>query len=190
MACLANLGLTCFNIFMNLVVGLGNPGDKYANTRHNAGFMFVDWWAREEMIEFSRSSTGILEQAWLWERSVAIIKPLTFVNQSGVGIKEVLKKFPELHPDQIIVIHDDVDLSLGEYRLQKNRGSAGHNGVKSINDALATQDYTRIRLGIGSTPEHFSTESYVLGAFAPDEIDKLESAFPHVRDELLSFLKN
>lgn len=134
---------------MKLIVGLGNPGEKYASTRHNIGFMVIDHLSRE---------LGIAAATWAEEEKhqalvarfgdVLLIKPLTFVNNSGASVKGLVN-FYKLNPSDVWVIHDDLDLPLGKIRIRQKGGTAGHNGVASIINALKSDAFVRFRLGTG-----------------------------------------
>lgn len=128
---------------IKLIVGLGNPGKKYENNRHNLGFKFVDF----------------LQDKFPNHK---YLKPQDFMNNSGLSVAKEAK-FYKINPDEIFVVHDDLDIEVGEYRLQFDRGSAGHNGIKSIVEHLNTQAFWRLRLGIGRpTDTNILPEDYVL----------------------------
>jgi len=145
---------------MFLIVGLGNPGKKYELTRHNLGFRVLDLlgadWEEKYQSQFLKLDDVILA------------KPQTFMNNSGGAVQEIMKFYPEA---TLVVVHDDLDFPLGAIRIQKNASAAGHNGVRSIMEALGTQDFIRIRLGIDN-PEirgHVPGEDFVLQKFTPPE---------------------
>ncbi len=134
---------------MKLVVGLGNPGREYENTRHNVGFLVVDHLARELGIgpvvwENSQKHKALITKIG----DVLLVKPITFVNQSGLAVKSLVA-FYKLKPTDVWVIHDDIDLPLGKIRIREKGGSAGHNGVASIMNNLKSDQFVRFRLGIG-----------------------------------------
>lgn len=153
---------------MYLIVGLGNPGTKYEHTRHNLGFMVLDLLAGSANWE-SKYDSQLLKLS-----DVILAKPQTFMNNSGQAVAEIRKFYPA--PDeQIIVVHDELDLPLGSIKIQKNISGAGHNGVQSIIDELGTQDFIRVRLGMNN-PElrgQIPGEAYVLQPFKPEEEDIL-----------------
>ncbi len=175
---------------MKLVVGLGNLGKTYLNNRHNAGFLFVDWLASDWQLVWSKKAKWQANWAKGQEAGTTtlLLKPQTYMNQSGQAVLAVMTE-KGLSNEDLVVVHDDLDIPLGEYRLQINRGSAGHKGVESIVACLGNQDFTRIRLGIGRPVEKINTESYVLGDFSRVEKKKLEATFIHVRDQLIPILK-
>ncbi len=135
---------------MTMIAGLGNPGAKYDGTRHNAGFETLDILAKENDFPLFSSpgrakfeaSEGIIDG-----RKTVLVKPLTFMNLSGIGVREALAKFGR-DDCRLILVHDDIDISLGEIRVSKNRGPGGHNGVASVIKELGTKNFTRVRIGI------------------------------------------
>jgi PTH1 family peptidyl-tRNA hydrolase len=161
---------------MTLFVGLGNPGSKYENTRHNIGFRVID-----KLVDDSKardiskiSFEGILYRS----SSTLFLKPTTFMNLSGKSL-QVVKNFYKIQLDEIIVIHDDIDLPFGALRFKKGGGHGGHNGLKSI-DSHITKEYLRVRIGVGK-PEHKSqVANYVLHDFNEDEEAILEKLVNHV----------
>ena len=138
---------------MKLIIGLGNPGTKYKKTRHNIGFMVIDFLIKNE--EFN-------------SKKVKLIKPQTFMNNSGQEVKKIVDYY-KIPIENIIIIHDDIDLSLGEIKVQQNRSSAGHKGVQSIIDNLGTQDFIRMRIGIKPEELKINTEKFVIQKFTEEE---------------------
>ncbi|MCD6150259.1 MAG: aminoacyl-tRNA hydrolase [Deltaproteobacteria bacterium] len=156
-----------------LVVGLGNPGKEYRDTRHNFGFLAVDELARKMDVPFCRLSSLEAEVAVgeLSSRSVALVKPFTYMNLSGRAVA-VLAKFYQLRePAQIIIIHDDLDIPLGKIKIKSGGGSGGHKGVQSVIESLGTNEFLRIRLGIGLEERPIDVIDYVLTPFALEEQD-------------------
>ena len=133
-----------------LVVGLGNPGEKYTRSRHNTGFMVLD--ALAEQVEWEKDSTGKLLYAWekFGKHKVELLKPLTFMNKSGLAVLVAQKKH-NVKPEHIIVVHDDVDLPIGKIKIVQGRGSGGHNGVRSVQRSLKTKEFIRVRVGVTPT---------------------------------------
>jgi len=148
---------------MKLIIGLGNPGKKYEKTRHNIGFRIINEVAdnfkfeKKFNAEFSESGTG--------KTKLIFAKPQTFMNNSGVAVAAIAK-FHKIKPENIIVIHDEMDLNFGKIKLSFGSRSAGHNGVQSIIDSLGANEFYRIRVGIGPRPEKIPTEKYVLQKFS------------------------
>lgn len=148
-----------------LIIGLGNPGKQYEKTRHNVGFMALDEMAPGfKFVKKFNAEIAIGEQ-------IIFAKPQTFMNLSGQSVQAIMS-FYKITPEELIVIHDDLDIELGEFKVQKNRSSAGHNGVQSIIDSLGTKNFSRIRIGIRNpNPEiNLSAEKFVLQKFSKEEM--------------------
>ena len=153
-----------------LVVGLGNPGPTYAATRHNIGAMVIDEIAAKNSQKISRHKRALAD---VCETRIAgiqtiLVKPLSYMNESGGPVK-ALANFYKIPPDQIIVLHDELDIPLGAIRIKFGGGDNGHNGLKSIRNALATGDWFRIRLGIGRPPGQQDAADFVLRSFGSAE---------------------
>lgn len=157
---------------MKLIVGLGNPGKKYIKTRHNIGFRIID--------ELETSSDAAQDE------NLIFLKPNTFMNNSGKVVAEYLK-YSKLSSQDLIVIHDDIDLLFGEIRVSKDSSSAGHKGVQSIIDELGIKDFTRIRIGIKPLHE-FNTTDFVLKNFTKDEEKELKGIIKKALDEISALL--
>ncbi len=152
---------------MKLIIGLGNPGEQYKKTRHNLGFAAIDTLAKELEIndwQFKKQFNALISEANIGEK-IVLAKPQTFMNKSGLSVKSLADYFS---PEYILVIHDEMDLPLGEFKLQENRGSAGHKGVQSIIDCLKSQNFNRLRIGINNKAE-IETEAFVLQKFTEEE---------------------
>lgn len=167
---------------IKLIVALGNPGKEYVKTRHNAGFIFMDKFNVEFLPEnkFKSEIAQInLNQKFL------LAKPKTFMNSSGESVVAILN-FYKLLPSEILVIHDDLDIKLGEYKIQFNKGPKVHNGILSIENMLATSAFWRLRVGIDNRTEelrqHISGADYVLGRFTDDELKQLGSIFKSIKE--------
>ena len=156
---------------MLLIVGLGNPGERYARTRHNVGFCVVDrLFATTPNAVWQERFLGALSLVAVDGRRAALLKPMTYMNESGRSVAQAAA-FYKVAPSDILVAHDELDLPLGGLRLKRGGGEAGHRGLLSISRHLGTQDYLRLRFGIGKPPADFrgDTADYVLEAFAPSE---------------------
>jgi len=153
-----------------LVVGLGNPGPQYAKTRHNIGFIVVDLLAARLGAPFKvhKRSGAEIVSGRLGNRSVVVAKPRTFMNESGRHIGP-LAKFYSVSPADVIVIHDDLDIDFGKIRLKLGGGEGGHNGLRSIANALGTKDFQRVRIGIGRPPGRKDPAAFVLEQFTAAE---------------------
>jgi len=158
---------------MKLIIGLGNPGKKYEKTRHNLGFLAIDQLAEKIKINDwkikMQFNANIAEENFNNEK-IILAKPQTFMNNSGMAIKSITDYY-KISAENILIIHDDIDLKLGEIKIQKNRSSAGHNGVQSIIDYLKTKDFIRIRLGIKPIDQEtiIDIEKFVLQKFSKKE---------------------
>lgn len=154
---------------MYLIVGLGNPGLQYADTRHNVGFMMLDYLANDSNVSFSESKwKALTAKTIIWDEQVVLLKPQTFMNASGTAVVAVAQYY-KISPDDIIVIHDDLDISLGRIKIVSGGGAGGHKGVRSCIDLLGTKDFPRIKIGIGRPAAPIPPEKYVLSRFGPDE---------------------
>ncbi len=163
---------------MFLITALGNTGDKYARTRHNAGFIVVDALLNEEYEWYAEKE--LKGEVIMTDNEALYLKPSTMMNLSGEAVRAVIKKYPDIIPEKnVIVIHDDIDLNLGEFKISYDRGSAHHNGVESVTAHLGTQAYTRIRIGINH-PGPIPMANYVLMKFTDDEVGVLHDLAPQV----------
>jgi len=170
---------------MKLIIGLGNPGEKYNDTRHNVGFEIVDAFGKKyDFPDFTFEKKFNAEISK--EKEMILVKPQTFMNASGEAVKAILD-FYKLTPEDIIVIHDDLDVELGEFKIATDSRSAGHNGVQDIIEKLGTQKFTRIRIGIGKN-ENIPAESYVLQKFSPEEMEKIKSIEENIISEINNLL--
>lgn len=168
---------------MKLIVGLGNPGGQYAETRHNVGFLLLDTWAEELKLDFRPKYQGLIaETQWAGER-VILLKPLTFMNLSGHSIREVVQ-FYKIPSKDILVVHDDMDLPLGRIRLRQSGSAGGHNGIKSTIAEIGTEEFWRLKIGVGRPPSGWDPARYVLGAFGKEEVPVLEDVLERGREVL------
>ncbi|MEK7213460.1 MAG: aminoacyl-tRNA hydrolase [Patescibacteria group bacterium] len=174
---------------MKLIVGLGNPGKKYAATRHNVGFLVVNKLALAlGLPEFKMDKKFKAEiSPGASKNKIVIAKPQTFMNESG-GAVRALADFYKIKPSEIIVIHDDKDIPIGEYKVQTNRGPAGHNGVISLISHLGTQNFTRARVGIKPAKEIKDTADFVLAKFTKEEQKALEEVIDKVITDIKKIL--
>ncbi len=152
-----------------LIVGLGNPGREYANTRHNIGFRCVNALARTYGLDFDKKQAKArLASGTIEGRAVLLARPQTYMNLSGDAVS-ALASFYKIPPEHVLVIYDDLDLPLGTLRLRKSGGSGGHKGIQSIIQRLGTQDFPRLRFGINRPPDRMDPAAYVLRPFAEHE---------------------
>lgn len=158
---------------MKLIVGLGNPGPKYLLSRHNAGFLAVDILAREENIGIKTVRfDSLLGRGSISGVPVILAKPQTFMNLSGTAVEKLVRFF-KIDIEDVIIIHDDLDLSRGDVRVKMSGGDGGHKGLKSVIDHLASPEFVRVRLGIGKPSGKEVVENYVLERFSEDELELL-----------------
>ncbi|MBN2219643.1 MAG: aminoacyl-tRNA hydrolase [Kosmotogaceae bacterium] len=157
---------------MFLFVGLGNPGPRYVLTRHNVGFLFIDQMAE---LGLRKTLKKRLYEAHLLEsqEKVYIAKPLTFMNLSGVAVRLLMKDLNFEKEDTLVLVYDDVWIPLGRMRIRESGSDAGHNGLKSVISEIGTQNFPRIRIGVGPLPEYGDMVDYVLGSFSNDEYQKV-----------------
>ncbi len=177
---------------MKLIIGLGNPGEEYKKTRHNAGFLTIDKIANSfqfPVSSFQPDFNSEISQGLLDNEKIILVKPQTFMNESGKAIRAVLDYY-KIKPEDIIVIHDDLDIPLGEYKISKNKNSGGHKGVQSIIDHLGTKDFTRFRIGIGiqNLSCKIPTEKFVLEKFSKNEIEVIEGVIEKICGEIAKLL--
>jgi len=170
---------------MKLIVGLGNPGKEYEGTRHNVGFDAVERLAKARGAKFAlnKKFNAELAEFGSGKNKTIFVKPLGFMNNSGVSARAI-SVFYKIKTDDIAVIHDDKDIPLGEYRIQSNRGAAGHKGVESIIEHLGTKNFIRLRIGIEPKKEIDDTADFVLSKFSTAEKTKLNNAIEKALDEI------
>lgn len=172
---------------MKIIVGLGNPGKEYVNTRHNIGFMFVDEVAKTNNLSFSldKSKRAELATGTIKGQKVVLVKPITYMNLSGEALRLVMDYY-KVGVEDIIVIHDDLDLPTGKLRIRANGSSGGHNGLKSIIANIKTQEFKRIKIGIDKKG---AVIDYVLGKFSKMELDEISKVLfnaSNIIDDYLS----
>jgi len=174
---------------MKLVVGLGNPGKDYAHNRHNVGFRCLNYFARLHTLHFDRRDCRARLAVSKAHGGLVLAKPQTFVNVSGEVVACLVKKY-KIALSDLLVIYDDLDLPPGKVRIRPNGGSGGHKGMKSIISALGSEDFARIRVGIGrpKRDDEDSIVNYVLGNFSPAEEKIIRSAVSTVSEALACFL--
>lgn len=171
---------------MKLIVGLGNPGKQYEKTRHNVGFMTLDKIASDfKFVKKFNAEIAVRERAAVICGETILAKPQTFMNLSGQSVRAIIS-FYKINTKDLIVVHDDLDIQLGEFKIQKNRSSAGHNGAQSIIDLLGTKDFTRIRIGIKNERPNIVTEKFVLEKFSKEEMEIIDEIIKKVSDTLMA----
>lgn len=157
--------------FMKLIIGLGNPGKEYENTRHNVGYFVVGSYLGD--VSWKEKFNAYYYEKMINGEKVLFVKPLTFMNLSGDAVVRYVDYF-NISLDDILVIQDDMDLSIGSFKLKKNSNDGGHNGIKSIINRLSSKDFSRLKVGI-SHNKSMDTKDYVLGKFSKDELESLNS---------------
>lgn len=170
---------------MRCIVGLGNPGEKHTHNRHNVGFMFVDEVVGDK--KWLPTKTDIVLYNWDDDKGERIeyIKPQTFMNKSGDAVKYVVKKY-DLSLENLFIVHDDLDIRLGEYKIQKGKGPKVHNGINSIENVLKSSEFWRIRIGVDNrdADNRISGERYVLEDFLEEELETLKAVFKNITKDL------
>ncbi len=178
-----------------IIAGLGNKGRKYDDTRHNIGFLVIDELARRWQVEIEREKWHSLSsRVQLFGQTVFFLKPMTFMNLSGRGVVE-FAQFYKIAPDHILVIHDDLDMMSGRIKLVKGGGAGGHKGIKSLVELLGSQDFYRLKVGIGRPGQgdvhsNFPIEKYVLGTIGESELSVLDSRYDRIEEGVRLFFEN
>lgn len=174
---------------MFLIVGLGNPGEQYAKNRHNVGFQSVKFLADRHRLDFSekqhkaRIATGMIHG-----QRVVLAKPFTFMNDSGQSVSALVRWYKIDPASELLVIYDDLDMPFESLRLRANGSAGGQNGMKSIIQQLGTQNFPRLRVGIGRPPAGWDTKDYVLGNWNREQSEKLPALYARVADAVETFL--
>lgn len=170
---------------MKLIVGLGNPDKEYDKTRHNVGFMVIDNYLGS--VNWSNKFNALYCEKVINGEKIIFVKPLTYMNNSGNAVGEFVRYF-NIDNKDILVIQDDLDLNVGDYKLKMHSSSGGHNGIKSIIASLGNQDFPRLKVGIGSVKKD-EVIDYVLGKFSKSELEVLNELFNTFDKIINSFIK-
>lgn len=171
---------------MYLIVGLGNIGEEYRKTRHNAGFLFVDKLAGKQDFSLDRKQ----EAEVLTMKNFILVKPQTYMNDSGRAVRKIMD-FYKMGIEKLVVIHDDLDIAFGEFKIQKEKGPKVHNGIRSVERCLGRNDFWRVRLGIDNRQPGVSYGTgadYVLSSLSKDELKELDEVFGESLRELMEVL--
>lgn len=175
---------------MYLIVGLGNPEEEYAKTRHNMGFNVINKLAKEYQIEVNKKKfDGLSGDGTIEKEKVILLKPQTYMNLSGKSIVQVVN-FYKIPLENVIVIYDDVDIEPGLIRIRKKGSSGSHNGMKSVVQELNSEDFPRIRVGIGKPKYDNDMINYVIGAVPQEEIEKLDEGTTKAKEAIIEMIKN
>lgn len=171
---------------LKLVVGLGNPGNTYQNTRHNAGFMIADKIAQDFNIAFNNKKfDSVYGRGLVEDVAILLAKPMAFMNRCGPPVQK-LAHYYRIQCEDMLVIHDDIDLAYGRFKIKEKGGHGGHKGLKSLIDAFGSGAFARIRLGVGRS-EALSVTDHVLGRFGLEEKAILDQTIIRARDAVVSF---
>lgn len=175
---------------MYLIIGLGNPEEDYGNTRHNMGFNTINELANKYNIKVNKSKfQGLTGSGEIEGQKVILVKPQTYMNLSGNCVQEYVN-FYKIEKEKLIIIYDDMDIETGKIKIRKKGNSGGHNGMKSIIQMIGTNEFPRIRIGIGR-PEHNGDEiNYVIGKIPEEEIPKLKEGIEKSKEAVIEILKN
>ncbi len=174
---------------IRLIVGLGNPGKEYEKTRHNVGWWVVDRVAKELGVELKREKFNALYGQYSSPKGkVFLIKPLTYMNKSGEAVGSFARFF-KIHPSEVLVIYDDLDLPLGSVRLRLKGSSGGHRGVESVISSLGTKEFPRIRIGIGRPQRKEEVVDFVLSPFKGEELPLIERATEKAAECVIEVIK-
>ncbi len=173
-----------------LIIGLGNPTKKYKNTRHNIGFIFIDMLSEKYNIKFKRKFDSLIGELIINNTRILLIKPQTFMNTSGIAVKQVVEAY-NVDTNDILLIFDDLDLPFGKIKFKLNSSAGGHNGVKDIIEKLHTQNIQRIKYGIlnQNKKDIYNITDFVLSKFSREEINKIHEDFNLIEEEINKFLK-
>ena len=173
---------------MHGIIGLGNPGPQYAETRHNVGFHIIDVLAeRHRLPEPQRLLAAIVGRGRIKEAEVLVVKPMTFMNDSGPAVARICVYF-DLAPSDLLLIYDDINIDLGTLRLRREGSAGGHRGVQSIIDFLDTEEIPRLRLGLGMPPPEMTARDFVLSPFDPEEEEAAEQMIVRAAQAVECFL--
>ena len=175
---------------MILIAGLGNPGKEYENTRHNVGFLTIDKIAEDVGVKITKKGFQSLYNLGQFEESkILLLKPQTYMNNCGNALREA-REFYKIDTDKIIVIHDEIDLPLGRIKLKKDGGSAGHNGIKSIIQNIGSDNFARVRVGVGKPYDKNNVIKHVLSGFSKEERQQLPEVIESARDSVFAIIIN
>jgi peptidyl-tRNA hydrolase, PTH1 family len=173
-----------------VIVGLGNPGPGYARTKHNVGSEVVERLADDERIELTRTRNQIrVGEGAIGDVSVVLAVPTTYMNESGRPIARLVRK-QGVRPEQLVIVQDELDLAPGVARLKVGGGTAGHNGLRSIEAALRSRDFLRVRIGVGKPPSKFEGADHVLSKFTPDERELVAAASDRALEAIRVLLRD
>lgn len=175
---------------MIVIAGLGNPGSKYSETRHNVGFDVVDRLAQSNDIRVNKLKfKALIGEGFIGTERVLLVKPSTYMNNSGQSIREIME-FYKLPPENLLVVVDDIDIEFATIRLKKKGSAGSHNGLKSIIYQIQADDFPRIKVGIGKKPTYYDLADFVLSKFSSDERKLIDQAIKKASDAAEEFVKS
>lgn len=178
------------NSDMYIIVGLGNPTSRYAGTRHNVGFEVIDRLAKKYGIDVNtKKHKAMIGKGVIGTQKVLLVKPQTFMNLSGESVREIIDYYKAKESD-LIIIYDDISLAVGQLRIRAKGSAGGHNGIKSIIQHTGTQEFWRIKVGVGEKPAHRDLADYVLGRFQGEEKEIMEEAFLDAADAAVVMIQD
>ena len=174
---------------MKIICGLGNPDSKYAQTRHNMGFLVLDQFSEKNKIKIKEKKFhSLIVEFYFENQKILLVKPQTYMNHSGQAVSEILSFFKE-PSSNLLVIHDEIDFPFGKIKLKHGGGHAGHNGLKSIFDEIKDDSFYRLRVGIGRPRAKEEVADYVLNPFSKEQEKELETIFAQTTHEIEKFAK-
>ena len=175
---------------MIVIAGLGNPGSKYSETRHNVGFDVIDRLAHENNIKVNRLRFKALTgEGFIGTEKVLLVKPSTYMNNSGESIREIMD-FYKLEPEKLLVVVDDIDIEFATIKLKKKGSAGSHNGLKSIIYHLQTDNFPRLKVGIGKKPPYYDLADFVLSKFSTDERKLVDQAIRNASEAVQEFVRS
>ncbi|MGI8190471.1 aminoacyl-tRNA hydrolase [Streptococcus iniae] len=175
---------------VKMIVGLGNPGSKYDNTKHNIGFTAIDQMAKKHGINFTEEKNfkALIGSTFINHEKIYLVKPITFMNNSGISVKALLTYY-NISVNDMIIIYDDLDMEVGKIRFRQKGSAGGHNGVKSIIAHIGTQEFDRIKIGIGRPKQGMTVINHVLGKFDSDDSITIALTLEKVSDAVAFYLQ-
>ncbi len=175
---------------MHIIVGLGNPTSKYDGTRHNVGFHVIDLIADKYNINVDgKKNKAYIGKGMIEGQKVILVKPQTYMNLSGESVGGLVDYFKIDETSELIVIYDDISLDVGQLRIRKKGSAGGHNGIKNIIAHLGTQEFLRIKVGVGEKPKHYDLADYVLGHFSKAENIEMEDGYERIMQAIKEMLQ-
>ncbi len=175
---------------MKVIVGLGNPGRSYQNTRHNVGFMIADKIAGDFEISFSKKKFDtVYGRGLIEDNEILLVKPLAYMNRSGPPVQQ-LARYYRIQSKDMLVIHDDIDLAYGRLKIKEKGGHGGHNGIRSLIDAFGGGNFLRLRIGVGRSETGSDVTGHVLGRFSAQQIQFLDRVIENARNAVVTILSH